>query len=135
LGIDNLWHDVNSKGNEVPSGVNPIWHVLNLQHGIRGSYVSSYGIPDSEKLVGTYTHHFDDTTKIEWWWNNKTKTYLTGDSNQAIQAKADYVANKGIGGIMIWELAGDYAYDSNVGEYRMGYTLTNEVYDRFTQAD
>jgi chitinase len=133
-GIDNLWHDLDGQGKEVPSGVNPIWHVLNLQNGVRGAYAASYGVPDASQIVGTYSHQFDATTKAEWWWDATTRTLLTGDADQAIAAKADYVAAGQAGGVMIWELAGDYAYDTAKSEYGMGETLIDTIYSKLSAA-
>ncbi|GMA24594.1 chitinase [Luteimicrobium album] len=131
-GIDNLWHDTNSAGNQEAAGSNPIWHVLNLAKGVVGDYTASYGSPTT--LTGTYEHHFDDVSKTEWWWNPTTKVFLSGDADEAVDAKAKYVADNGLGGIMIWELAGDYAYDSAKGQYEMGHTLVSKIHDAFTQA-
>lgn len=128
VGIDNLWHDLDASGNQVGAGVNPIWHVLNLQKGVVGDYVKSYGSPTT--ITGTYAHNFDPVTKNEWWWDAQTQTLLTGDSDQAITAKADYVSQQGLGGIMIWELAGDYALNQTTGQYGIGSTLTGIVHDR-----
>jgi chitinase len=132
VGIDNLWHDSDPQGNEVPSGVNPIWHLLNLQNGVVGDYVDAYNVPNA--ITGAYTHHFDDVTKVEWWWNNTTKTFITGDSDAAISAKANYVADKGLGGVMIWELAGDYDYNADKGQYEMGSSLVNLIHDRLSNS-
>ena len=48
--------------------------------------------------------------------------------------KAQYVADKGIGGVMFWELAGDYAMDTAKNEYFMGNTLTKTLYDKLKVA-
>src|SRR5690606_9212991 len=108
-GIENLWYDSDPQGNAVPAGVNPIWHMLNLENGVVGDYTDVYGVPNT--FDGSYEHHFDDVTKAEWWWNPTTRSFLSGDSTQAIAAKTDYIADKGLGGIMIWELAGDFDYN------------------------
>src|SRR5690606_37235510 len=100
------------------------------EKGITGDYAASYGAPTT--LTGTYTRHFDPTTKVEWWWNNTTKTFLSGDADKATAAKADYVANNGIGGIMIWELAGDYSYNEAKGQYEMGSTLVEMLHARLS---
>lgn len=126
-GIDNIWHDLDGAGEQVGAGVNPIWHMLNLQNGVAGSYLPSYDSPTT--IQGSYTHRFDPVTKTEWWWNATTRTFLSGDSDAAIQAKADYVAEKGLGGVMIWELSGDYGYDAAAGEYGMGSTLVGILHD------
>lgn len=132
-GIDNLWHDSDPMGGELAAGANPIWHVLNLQKGVVGDYAASYGSPTGA-LKGTYTRHFDNVTKNEWWWNDTTKTFLTGDADQAIQAKADYVADKGLGGVMIWELAGDYEYNASKGQYEMGSTLVDKIHSTLSNS-
>src|SRR5690606_30370097 len=84
--------------------------------------------------TGTYEHHFDETTKVEWWWNPTTRTFLSGDADQAIAAKADYVADNGIGGVMIWELAGDYESDEQAQQYGMGSTLVTALHDRLSES-
>ncbi|MBN9141764.1 MAG: chitinase C-terminal domain-containing protein [Micrococcales bacterium] len=127
-GIDNIWHDLDGAGQQIGAGVNPIWHALNLQHGIVGDYLTSYDAPTT--ITGSYAHRFDTVSKTEWWWNATTRTFLSGDSDDAIRAKADYVADNGLGGVMIWELAGDYAYDPSAGQYEMGSTLVGILHDR-----
>ncbi|WP_264031402.1 glycosyl hydrolase family 18 protein [Cellulosimicrobium sp. SH8] len=129
-GIDNLWYDSDPQGNAVPAGVNPMWHVLNLEKGVTGDYVSAYGVTDT--IQGTYERHFDPVTKNEWWWNAQTKTFLSGDSTEAIAAKADYVADTGLGGLMIWELAGDFGYDQAKGQYEIGSTLVDLMHSRLS---
>ncbi|MFC9985091.1 chitinase C-terminal domain-containing protein, partial [Microbacterium keratanolyticum] len=130
VGINNLWRDLDKHGGEIGAGANPIWHVLNLENGIAGDYAASYGAPTT--LNGSYTRHFDPTTKVEWWWNNTTKTFLSGDADQATTAKANYVADNGIGGVMIWELAGDYGYNQAKGQYEMGSTLVDILHTRLS---
>ncbi|MDE0572622.1 glycosyl hydrolase family 18 protein [Demequina sp. B12] len=129
-GIDNLWYDSDPQGNAIPAGVNPIWHALNLENGITGDYVADYGVTDT--LEGDYVRYFDSVTKNEWWWNEQTKTFLSGDSAEAISAKADYVANEGLGGLMIWEFAGDYEYNSTKGQYEMGSTLVDLMHSKLS---
>ncbi|MCB7136304.1 glycosyl hydrolase family 18 protein [Cellulosimicrobium marinum] len=131
-GVDNLWYDTDPQGNAVPAGVNPIWHVLNLQKGITGDYATSYKVPTS--FTGTYTHHFDPVTKNEWWWNAQRKVFLSGDSDQAVAAKADYVNDTGLGGLMIWELAGDYDYNQAKGQYEIGSSLVDLMHTKFSSS-
>lgn len=126
-GIDNLWYDSDPAGVAIPAGVNPIWHALNLEDGVVGDYTDEYAVPYT--IQGDYVRYFDETTKIEWWWNETTKTFLSGDSSEAIAAKTDYVADQGLGGIMIWEFAGDYEYNQAKGQYEMGDTLVNQMHE------
>src|SRR5690606_4547874 len=127
VGIDNLWHDLNAAGQEEPAGSNPMWHAKNLQDGRAGSYLGAYGLDPATDptgaLVGTYARHYSSALVAPWLWNAQKRVFLSMEDEQSIGVKADYVVNKGIGGIMIWELAGDYAFDVSRNEYFFGNTL------------
>ncbi|EKO3944033.1 chitinase C-terminal domain-containing protein [Vibrio fluvialis] len=153
-GLDNMWHDVNAAGDEMGAGSNPMWHAKNLEHGIWGSYLAAYGLdPATAPLVGTYARHYDNVAVAPWLWNAEKKVFLSTEDKQSIDVKADYVIDKEIGGIMFWELAGDYncyvldangqrtsvdaseqACASGQGEYHMGNTMTKAIYDKFKVA-
>lgn len=134
VGINNLWHDLDTNGKESPAGSNPMWHAKNLEKGIVGDYVTDYGFPADTKLTGTYVRNYDSTLVAPWLWNADKKVFLSTEDEQSVQAKADYVADKGIGGTMIWELAGDYGWNADKGQYEPGSTLTSTMYDTFKKA-
>ncbi|TXS03612.1 chitinase [Streptomyces sp. col6] len=134
VGIDNLWHDEDTNGKEAPAGSNPMWHAKNLEKGIVGDYVTDYGFPADTKLTGAYVRNYDSTLVAPWLWNAEKKVFLSTEDEQSVQAKADYVADKGIGGTMIWELAGDYGWNASKGQYEPGSTLTSTMYDTFKKA-
>ncbi|GHC85650.1 chitinase C-terminal domain-containing protein [Streptomyces flavofungini] len=134
VGIDNLWHDKDDKGKESPAGSNPMWHAKNLEKGVVGDYVTKYGFPADTKLSGTYARKYDSTLVAPWLWNAEKKVFLSTEDEQSVRAKADYVVDKGIGGTMVWELAGDYKYNSAKGQYEIGDTLTTAMYDKFKSA-
>ncbi|CAE6926146.1 protein contain chitin-binding domain type 3 [Vibrio sp. B1REV9] len=157
IGIDNMWHDTDPKGNEMGAGSNPMWHAKNLEKGIWGSYAQAYGLDPvndpTDKFVGSYTRHYDDVAVAPWLWNAEKSVFLSTEDKASVQVKADYVIDKEIGGIMFWELAGDYncyvldangnrtaidateqACASGNGEYHMGNTMTKAIYDKFKSA-
>jgi chitinase len=137
-GIDNLWHDVSKSGEEVGAGANPMWHAKNLEEGIYGSYLTSaYGFDPANpehQLQGNYQRHYNSTMKTPWLWNDQKKVFLSTEDMQSIEAKTDYIIDQGIGGIMFWELAGDYRYNQSKGEYEMGSTLTDRIAEKFKAA-
>lgn len=133
-GIDNLWHDKDTNGVESPAGSNPMWHAKNLEKGIVGDYVTQYGFPANTTLTGTYARKYDSTLVAPWLWNAEKKVFLSTEDEQSVAAKADYVVNKGIGGTMVWEMAGDYGWNAAKGQYEMGSTLTSLMYDKFKAA-
>ena len=115
-----------------------MWHAKNLQDGRPGSYLTAYGLTPgtdpTDTLTGTYVRSYSAALAAPWLWNAQKRVFLSTEDDQSIGAKADYVVTKGIGGIMIWELAGDYAFNTGRNEYFFGNTLTNLIYDRFRTA-
>ncbi|MGW2181604.1 chitinase C-terminal domain-containing protein [Streptomyces sp. NPDC001732] len=134
VGIDNLWHDLDTDGKESPAGSNPMWHAKNLEKGVVGDYVTDYGFPADTRLTGTYARKYDSTLVAPWLWNAEKKVFLSTEDEQSVAAKADYVVDKGIGGTMVWELAGDYDWNAAKGQYEPGSTLTSTMYDAFKSA-
>ncbi|MER5766488.1 chitinase C-terminal domain-containing protein [Streptomyces sp. NPDC001985] len=134
VGIDNIWHETDTTGREAPAGFNPMWHAKNLEKGIVGDYVTKFGLPANTRLTGTYARKYDSTLVAPWLWNAEKKVFLSTEDEQSIAAKADYVVSKGIGGTMIWELAGDYRWNAAKGQYEPGDTLTTLMYDKYKAA-
>lgn len=154
MGIDNLWHDKGAAGDEMGAGSNPMWHAMNLAQGIYGTYTASYGLtPSNNPLVGTYARNYDEVAVAPWLWNAEKKVFLSTEDKESINVKANYIVDKEIGGIMFWELAGDYncyvldangqrtsidatenACKTGNGEYHMGNTMTKAIYDKFKSA-
>lgn len=83
----------------------------------------------------------------------REKVFLSTEDKDSINVKADYVIDQEIGGIMFWELAGDYscyvldangnrtsvdateaACQTGNGEYHMGNTMTKAIYEKFKSA-
>ncbi|WP_180357385.1 glycosyl hydrolase family 18 protein [Streptomyces sp. TLI_146] len=135
-GVANLWHDTNPDGSEVGAGSNPMWHAKNLERGVNPGYLERFGLDpdDPANATGGYTRHWDDTLKASWLWNEDKKTFLSTEDEQAVAAKAQYVKDKGTGGVMLWELAGDYDCPAE-GECRPGYTLTTALDNALRSAE
>ncbi|MFC6634942.1 chitinase C-terminal domain-containing protein [Microbulbifer taiwanensis] len=135
IGIDNMWHDLDENGQEMGAGSNPMWHAKNLENGILGSYLGDYGLdpagdPD-DALIGSYVRHYDSVSEAPWLWNDTKDVFISTEDEESMDAKVQYVIDQGVGGIMFWELAGDYDWNAAAGEYFMGSTLTSLAYDKF----
>ncbi|MEZ8143365.1 chitinase [Enterovibrio norvegicus FF-454] len=158
VGIDNMWHDTDPKGNEMGAGSNPMWHAKNLENGIFGSYATAYKLDPAndpqDVLTGTYERNYDSVAVAPWLWNAEKKVFLSTEDEASVGVKSDYIIDKGIGGVMFWELAGDYncyLFDANGnrttnvddtenacktgnGEFHMGNTMTKAIYNKFAAA-
>ncbi|MGK5728216.1 chitinase C-terminal domain-containing protein [Streptomyces sp. URMC 124] len=92
-------------------------------------YLKSYGLNtarEQNKLRGRYEGECSPELEAPWLWNADKKVFLSIENERSIDAKVHYVKDKGISGVMLWELAGDYA-ERPGGEYGMGYDLTTRL--------
>ncbi|MET8978059.1 glycosyl hydrolase family 18 protein [Streptomyces sp. NPDC004539] len=137
FGIDNIWHDETNNGSELGSGTNPLWHTKNLEKNITPVYARSVGLtPETDvtdRRTGLYTRYWDDTTKTSWLWNAEKKVFLSTEDEQGIDAVTDLVKSTGAGGVMMWELGGDYSCPADIQPDTpcgMGYTLTTRLNEK-----
>lgn len=54
-----------------------------------------------------WTSFYDDHAEAPYWYNATAKQYATGDDVRSVKAKTRYALEKGLGGIMFWELTLD----------------------------
>ncbi len=137
FGIDNIWHDETNNGSELGSGTNPLWHTKNLEKNITPVYAPSVGLTPqtdvTDRRTGQYIRYWDDTTKTSWLWNAEKKVFLSTEDEQGIDAVTDLVKSTGAGGVMMWELGGDYSCPTDVQPDTpcgMGYTLTTRLNEK-----
>ncbi|MFE3671781.1 glycosyl hydrolase family 18 protein [Streptomyces goshikiensis] len=141
FGIDNIWHDETGNGSELGSGTNPLWHTENLEKNVLPVYARSVGLkPETDitdRRTGRYTRYWDDATKTSWLWNAEKKVFLSTEDEQGIDAVTDLVKSTGAGGVMMWELGGDYSCPVDVQPDTpcgMGYTLTTRLNEKLGNA-
>ncbi len=60
------------------------------------------------KKMDLFTYHWDDQVKCPYLLGNTINTFVTFDDPVSIAYKAQYVMDKNIGGVIIWEITGDY---------------------------
>jgi GH18 family chitinase len=144
VGIDNIWHDLSADGGEVGAGVSPMWHAKNLEHNIMPRYAGNVGLSpadtQADKLTGTYALKWNEATRTSSLWNADKKTYLSIQDTRSLDQIIDYVDASGAGGVMMWELSGDYecppgAEPTARNPCVMGYTLTRRLHDRLQGFD
>ncbi len=133
-GIHGIWDD---PAPEPEAGANPLWHVLNL---LKNPGTSNYnylqGTPYASMQNGLtgYSRYFDNTTKSVYVWNATKKVFLTYEDTVSLKDKLDYIVDRGLGGMMFWELSGDYHYNSQLGYYTTGSDMTNYAHKYFKNA-
>lgn len=111
----NIWHDKDEDGNEVAAGVNPLWHVLNVMQDDPG-----------------YELVRDEVGGVPYIWNEEKQQFITFENEWSVQNRIDYVEENDLGGVLIWVMHGDFAYDEEAEEYVVGDTLTTMFYDQLT---
>jgi chitinase len=94
-------------------------NVENVNNGLyqAGEHIEGVSF---KNFASTYTeangwkYFWDEKAKASYWYNEKEKTFATGDDIASIKAKTQYVKSKKLGGIMFWELVLDKARDGMV---------------------
>lgn len=142
-GIDNLWHDLDDDGNEIPAGSMPMWHAMNLRQAdsLNFTDMPSYG-PDwgldpndpADIIVGDYEYHYSQALGASWLWNPTKNVFLSIEDESSLAQKLAFIIEMRAGGMMVWEMAGDYGFDEQKGEYTVGTTLTDLAYNTFATA-
>ena len=84
-------------------------NVANTNNGLYQAGEHIQGVPfksfgDTFTEANGWKYFWDDKAKAAYWYNEKEKTFATGDNLTSIKAKAEYAKAKKLGGIMFWEL-------------------------------
>jgi GH18 family chitinase len=58
-----------------------------------------------DNYFSVYTRFWDDEAQVPWLYNPAAGIFISYDDPESIAAKAGYVKDKGLGGVMIWELS------------------------------
>jgi chitinase len=99
-----------------------VWEKVSpINNGLYQNGVFKQGV--SFKNFNTY---FNESSGFQYFWDKKAKApyqynpskqlFATFDDEKSIAAKANYVKQKKLGGIMFWELADDQTENGLVGE-------------------
>ena len=54
-----------------------------------------------------YQRHWESAARVPWLYDPQSGTWITYDDPQSVRAKVDYVRERWLGGVVIWELFGD----------------------------
>lgn len=62
-------------------------------------------------MIGNVTRYWDDKAKVPYLVNLSWKTLVSYDDEESVGYKAQYVVHQHAGGVIIWEITGDYMPD------------------------
>lgn len=94
-----------------------VWKdVNNTNNGLYqpGTHIEGFGYQDYAQQFSAaqgYQYHWDEQAKAPSYYSAQHKTFATFDDKRSLAAKAAYVKQLGLGGIMFWQLPHDT--DSN----------------------
>ena len=54
-----------------------------------------------------YVRHWESAARVPWLYDSTSGTWVTYDDPQSVREKAQYVRERKLGGVVIWELGGD----------------------------
>jgi chitinase len=84
-----------------------------VNHGLNQTYGRFENAHDyaelADSLIGRqgFVRYWDDKAKAPYLWNSASRTFISYDDPQSIRAKAQYVKEHRLGGMMFWELSED----------------------------
>ena len=90
-----------------------VWeNVDSIDHGLYqgGKFLKGVGYKDFATYFSDssgYKYFWDDKASAPFQYNAPKKLFATFDDKRSIRAKAEFVRNKNLGGIMFWELSQD----------------------------
>ena len=60
-----------------------------------------------EKYIDVYPRHWEEMAQAAWLYDPVSRTMISYDDPQIVGLKATYARQHGLGGVMIWQIAGD----------------------------
>jgi chitinase len=88
--------------------------VADAQQGLHQPFASEGGFVTWQEIArdyldksgldkGGFVRLWDEQAQAAWLWNEKEKRLISYEDPQALRAKADFVRERGLGGVMYWE--------------------------------
>jgi chitinase len=83
--------------------------VAHAQQGLHQPFASEGGFVTWQEIArdhldkGGFVRLWDEQAQAAWLWNEKDRRLISYEDPQALRAKADFVRERGLGGVMYWE--------------------------------
>ena len=83
--------------------------VTDAQQGLHQPFASEGGFVTWQEIArdhlnkGGFVRLWDEQAQAAWLWSEKEKRLISYEDPQALRAKADFVRERGLGGVMYWE--------------------------------
>jgi chitinase len=78
-------------------------HGLHQRFGSDGGFISWQDIARDHLGRPGVVRYWDEEAQAAWLWNEEQRRLISYDDPQALQAKARFVRQRGLGGVMYWE--------------------------------
>lgn len=76
---------------------------LHQRFGSDGGFVSWQDIARNHLDRNGFVRHWDEQAQAAWLWNPQQRRMISYEDPQALRAKARFVRERGLGGVMYWE--------------------------------
>ncbi len=86
---------------EADGGAHGVW-----DGGTAGGMNPYYHVVEMEKDP-SFTHYYDEAAKAPYLYSESKQEFYTYENKRSLQEKVDYVEQKHLGGMIIWELSAD----------------------------
>jgi chitinase len=78
-------------------------HGLHQSYGEHAAFLSWRELQADYIDRNGYVRHWDKEAQAAWLWNDAEASFVTYESPEALRAKAAFVRERGLGGVMYWE--------------------------------
>lgn len=84
------------------------------------SFLTWAELRDGPLAAAAFEQHRDQQAQAPWLWNPATHEFISYEDPEAVRAKAAFARERGLGGMMFWELGGDDADGSLLDAIHQG---------------
>lgn len=100
--------------------------LVNGDQGRNGGIWAYRSFDQLKEKYSDLTEYWDDESKASYMYSEASKVFFTYDSEQSIQAKTNYIREKGLGGVITWMQSQD---KPSAEESQKRDTLTTAIYN------
>lgn len=88
---------------------------------------NDFGKVSASAAAAGWVRYWDDTAKVPYLYNQNTNQFISYDDPESINIKVNYSVDRGLGGVMIWELSEDsrHVFGRDANRDAPTYTFNN----------
>jgi chitinase len=74
--------------------------------GVFGGGTYDYSVIQ-QKYLDSFERHWDEIAKVPWLYDPQQQVLISYEDPESLRYKSDYIRRNNLGGVMVWQIAGD----------------------------